>query len=60
MKVTGKKVSKAGKKARYASSNPSIAKVSKEGVVTGKNRGSCTVYCIAQNGLYKKVKVQVK
>lgn len=60
LKVTGKKISKAGKKPRYASSNPSVAKVSKEGVVTGKKRGSCTVYCVAQNGLYKKVKVQVK
>lgn len=59
VKVTGKKISKTGKKLRYVSSNPSIAKVSKAGVVTGKKRGSCTVYCIAQNGLYKKVKVKV-
>ncbi len=60
VKVTGKKISKAGKKVRYVSSNPSVAKVSKKGVITGKKRGSCTIYCIAQNGLYKKVKVKVK
>ena len=60
VKVTGKKLSKTGKKVRYISSNPSIAKVSGKGVITGKKRGSCTVYCIAQNGLYKKVKVKVK
>lgn len=60
VKVTGKKISKAGKKVRYVSSNPSVAKVSKKGVITGKKPGSCTIYCIAQNGLYKKVKVKVK
>ncbi|NBI62479.1 hypothetical protein D3Z38_05245 [Clostridiales bacterium] len=59
VKVTGKKISKTGKKLRYVSSNPSVAKVSKAGVITGKKRGSCTVYCMAQNGLYKKVKVKV-
>lgn len=59
VKVTGKKIRKAGKKVRYVSSNPSVAKVSKNGVITGKKRGSCTIYCITQNGLYKKVKVKV-
>ena len=57
--VTGKQLSKTGKKVRYVSSNPSVAKVSAKGVITGKKRGSCTVYCIARNGLYKKVKVKV-
>ena len=59
VKVTGKKINKARKKVRYASSNPSIATVSKKGVITGKKRGTCTIYCIAQNGLYKKVTVNV-
>ncbi len=59
VKVTGKNLSKAGKKVRYFSSDPSIAKVSNKGVITGKKRGSCTIYCIAKNGLYKKVKVKV-
>ncbi|MCI8490456.1 MAG: hypothetical protein HFJ04_09520 [Lachnospiraceae bacterium] len=59
VKVTGKKIRNAGKKVRYISSNPSVAKVSNNGVITGKKRGSCTIYCITQNGLYKKVKVKV-
>ncbi len=59
VKVTGKSISKTGKKVRYVSSDPSVATVSKTGKITGKKRGSCTVYCIAQNGLYKKVKVTV-
>ena len=59
IKVTGKKISKAGKKVRYVSSDPSVAKVSEKGSITGKKRGSCIIYCIAQNGLYKKVKVKV-
>ena len=59
VEVTGKKLSKTGKKARYVSSNTSVAKVSSKGAITGKKPGSCTVYCIAQNGMYKKVKVKV-
>ncbi len=59
VKVTGKKISKTGKKVRYISSNTSIAKVSNKGVITGKKRGRCTIYCVASNGLYKKVKVTV-
>ena len=59
VKVTGKNISKAGKRVRYVSSNSSIAAVSKKGVIIGKKRGSCTIYCVAQNGLYKKVKVNV-
>ena len=59
VKITGKKINKTGKKVRYVSSNPSVAKVSNKGVITGKKRGSCTIYCIAQNGLYKKVIVKV-
>ena len=45
---------------RYVSSNPSVAKVSSKGIITGKKRGSCTVYCIARNGVYKKIKVTTK
>lgn len=59
VKVTGKKLSKTGKTVRYVSSNPSVATVSKKGVIIGKKHGSCTIYCIARNGLYKKVKVTV-
>ena len=60
VKVTGRKMKKAGKKIRYVSLDPSVAKVSKKGIVTGKKRGTCTVYGIAWNGLSKKVKVKVK
>ncbi len=58
--VTGKKkLSKAGKKVRYVSSDPSVARVTEKGVITGKKSGRCTIYCISQNGLYKKVTVSV-
>lgn len=60
VKVAGKKLNKTAKKIRYVSSNPAVAKVSSKGVITGKKRGSCTVYCIAGNGVYKKVKVTIK
>ena len=60
VKATGKKLNKTAKKIRYVSSNPAVAKVSSKGVITGKKRGSCTVYCIAGNGVYKKVKVTIK
>ncbi len=60
VKVTGRKMKKAGKKIRYVSLDPSVAKVSKKGVITGRKRGTCTIYCIARNGLSKKVKVKVK
>lgn len=60
VKLTGKKMGKTGKKVRYVSLNPSVAKVSKKGIVTGRKCGTCTVYCIAQNGLSKKVKIKVK
>ncbi len=59
VEVTGRKLNKTGKKVRYVSSNPSVLKVSNQGIITGKKRGSCTVYCIAQNGWYKKVTVKV-
>ena len=45
---------------RYVSTNTSIATVSKKGVIKAKAKGKCYVYCYAQNGLYKKVKVTVK
>ena len=44
---------------RYLSSNPSIATVSKTGVVKGKKKGKCTIYCYTSNGLFKKVKITV-
>ncbi|MBQ9000419.1 MAG: Ig-like domain-containing protein [Eggerthellaceae bacterium] len=44
---------------RYISSDKSIAKVNKTGVVTGKKKGACKVYAIAANGVRATVKVTV-
>ena len=48
------------KEFRYASSDKSIATVSKSGKITAKKKGSCVIYVYARNGLAKKVKVTVK
>lgn len=47
-------------KLRYMSSNDSVATVSKSGKITAKGKGSCEVYAYAHNGVYKKIKVDVK
>ena len=49
-----------GARLRYKSSDSSIATVSKDGKITAKNRGTCTIYVIAINGVSKGVKVKVK
>lgn len=59
-KVTGRKIKKADRKVRYISEDPSRARVSKKGTVTGVRHGTCYVYCIARNGLTKKVRIKVK
>ncbi|MDO5155065.1 MAG: Ig-like domain-containing protein [Eubacteriales bacterium] len=43
----------------YASSNKSIATVSKTGVIKAKKKGTCTVYVYARNGYAKTIKVIV-
>lgn len=74
LKVGGKKAVRAGVKAlkkrrkvlkhvsrlRYYTSNPAVATVSQSGRITGVGAGSCTVYVLANNGVYKAVKVTVK
>jgi hypothetical protein len=45
---------------RYVSANPSIAKVSASGKITGVSAGKCDIYVYGLNGLSKKVKVTVK
>ena len=45
---------------RYESTNKKIAAVSAKGVIKAKARGTCYVYAIAQNGVYKRIKVTVK
>lgn len=55
-----KKRKKQGPEIRYISSDPSIATVTSRGKVIGRKKGSCSIYMIAQNGVWKKVKVKVK
>ncbi len=45
---------------RYATSNKTIATVSKAGTIKARKAGTCYVYAVAQNGVYAKVKVTVK
>lgn len=45
---------------RYLTSNSSIAIVSKAGKITAKAKGTCDIYAITQNGIWKKIKVSVK
>jgi len=68
IKATAKKV-KASKKLlpksycatfRYLSTNTAVAKVSKAGKITAKKKGTCYVYVIGKNGVWKSIKVTVK
>ena len=49
-----------GAKLTYISSNRDVAKVSKNGKITAKGKGKCTIYVYALNGTCKKVKVTVR
>ena len=62
MSASGKELARAvtvyvaGKK----NSNPKIAKVDeKTGKIKGIKKGTCCIYAYAQNGVYKKVTVNV-
>ncbi len=44
----------------YESSNARIVAVSSTGKIKAVSKGTCYIYCYAQNGVYKKVKVTVK
>lgn len=44
---------------RYYSSNRKVAVV-KNGVITARRTGTCEIYVVANNGVYKKIKVTVK
>ena len=59
VEVTGNRLNKAGKMIRYISTDPSIAKVSKKGIITGVSPGTCYIYCVARNGSFKRVRVKV-
>lgn len=59
IRVVGRKMTKSNRRIRYISTDPSIAKVSKKGAVTGGQAGTCYIYCIARNGLSIKIRVRV-
>lgn len=59
IKIIGKRLNKTGRKIRYILADPSVAKVSKKGVITGIKSGTSDLYCIAGNGLFKKVRIKV-
>lgn len=45
---------------RYYTTNSKVAAVNKDGVIKAKGKGVCTIYILANNGVYKKVTVTVK
>lgn len=45
---------------RYYTTNSKIATVSQNGVIRAKAKGSCSIYILASNGVYKGVTVKVK
>lgn len=45
---------------RYYTTSSKIATVSKNGVIRANAKGSCSIYVLANNGVYKKVTVKVK
>ena len=48
------------RKIKYESTNESVARVSKAGVIRAVKPGSSTIYAFAQDGIYAAVKVVVK
>lgn len=60
VKDEARKTISAHRPIKYESIHPKVAKVNKNGGITGKKAGTTTIYVYAQNGLYKKVKVTVK
>ena len=48
------------RKLKYESSNEKVAVVDKNGKIKAVGKGKCCVYAYAQNGAYKKVKVEVR
>lgn len=55
-----KKVLKHVEALRYYTGNKKVATVSKNGRITAKGKGTCTVYVIANNGVARRIKVRVK
>ncbi|MBR2189433.1 MAG: hypothetical protein IJ860_08530 [Eubacterium sp.] len=44
----------------YESDNISVATVNQKGKIKGVGRGTCYIYAYAQNGVFRRIKVQVK
>lgn len=55
-----KKVATHIAKFRYESSDSKTVKVNSNGKITAKKKGTAYVYVIAQNGIYKRIKITVK
>ena len=58
--LKNKPLYKKAKTFRYLSTNAGIAKVSSKGKITALKKGICYVYAIANNGVWRRVKVTVK
>ncbi len=54
-----KKLLKHVSELRFYSSNKKVAVVDKKGCVTAKKQGSCTLYVMANNGAFAKIKLTV-
>ena len=48
------------KEYRYYTSNKEVAYVSKKGKVKAVKKGKCVIYILANNGVYRKIKIVVK
>lgn len=51
---------KAHRNLTFESSNKAVATVNAKGKISGKKKGTATIYIYTQNGIYKTVKVTVK
>ena len=56
----GRKLIRHGAAVRWYSSNVNVAVVDENGNITARDRGRCTVYALAMNGVRAKVNVTVK
>ena len=65
-KIKAKAVAESGKKMKrhrkilFESSDPTKATVNSKGKVKAISKGSCTIYCYTQNGVFAKVKIKIK
>lgn len=57
----GKKVLRHVSEYRYFSTDPDIVKVNRTtGKFVARKKGSCYIYVVANNGVYKRIKITVK